>query len=327
MRIISSIMSTDTTNDELARRSLLSLSERSALDAISSLEDLRQRLVVSSSSSTGSLLRSAPATPRYNNESTSRRHRGAVEKKRVPLKQQQQHKLPRKKDKKDQHPQKVNSKAVIPATRSKLSISPEAGPKNHSPPSRPEVARGAWVRSRTGSSSSVAVITSSVPKRTTTPTQATIIQKRRLNNSPRVSNTKAKLPTSSARALPASCPDLPSSGRLPSSNNTRPSSQSPPLRLTPQQQQQQARGTPAPEPRQDISKRDNNNSSSNRISTLSISSGSTKLGEIPRHKWLRPWEPPADDDDDEDASGEESDRHRNRVGFRFWRRFAGRSDN
>lgn len=62
----------------------------------------------------------------------------------------------------------------------------------------------------------------------------------------------------------------------------------------------------------------------NRASMLSTDSGSTKLGEIPRHKWLTPWEPPVESEDNEDSSEEENlnfpPKHRNEVGLKFWRR-------
>uniref|UniRef100_A0A093VGY6 Uncharacterized protein n=1 Tax=Talaromyces marneffei PM1 TaxID=1077442 RepID=A0A093VGY6_TALMA len=61
-----------------------------------------------------------------------------------------------------------------------------------------------------------------------------------------------------------------------------------------------------------------------RISMLSHSSGSTKLGEIPQHKWINPWVPPVEVDEE---SGEEDGHEGNgiedngRAGIRFWRRF------
>ncbi|KAL1967142.1 hypothetical protein VTN77DRAFT_3433 [Rasamsonia byssochlamydoides] len=304
MRIISSIMSNDARNDELARRSLLDLSERSTLDAVNSLEDLCQRLIASSVGSPQSGLSSRHI------ESTSRRNRDAVGK-RVPLKQQQ---IPRKRDK-DKGQQKEDYKKATAAGRSKPSVSPGAGSKNHP---RPEVVRGAWVRSRNGSSSSVTVITSAISRTQERTTSATI-SKRRQRNSLKANNNSAKYPTSGS--LPASSsPDRPSSTALPSNN---PSSQSPP---STHPQQQLPRGTTFPEQGQDIPKSSNNNyNNNNRVSILSIDSGGTKLGEIPRHKWLTPREPPVDSDDENSFEGEGDDdlhtRHRNRVGLRFWRRF------
>lgn len=61
-----------------------------------------------------------------------------------------------------------------------------------------------------------------------------------------------------------------------------------------------------------------------RISMLSHSSGSTKLGEIPQHKWINPWVPPveADEESGEEGGHEGGDNEDSgRTGIRFWRRF------
>lgn len=152
---MSSIMPNDRRNDELARRSLLNLSERSARDVVNSLEDLRQRLMTSSMGSPQSGL-----LPR-DRESISRRHSGAA-KKEAPLRQQQrrrqQQQVPRKRDKdKDKGQPKGSHKDAIAAGRSKPSLSSVAGSDSH--PCQ-DVVRGAWVRTRNGSSSPVTVITS-----------------------------------------------------------------------------------------------------------------------------------------------------------------------
>jgi hypothetical protein len=61
-----------------------------------------------------------------------------------------------------------------------------------------------------------------------------------------------------------------------------------------------------------------------RISMLSHSSGSTKLGEIPQHKWINPWVPPVEVDEEsgeEGGPGGNENEDNNRTGMRFWRRF------
>ncbi|GAM38673.1 hypothetical protein TCE0_033r09586 [Talaromyces pinophilus] len=61
-----------------------------------------------------------------------------------------------------------------------------------------------------------------------------------------------------------------------------------------------------------------------RISMLSHSSGSTKLGEIPQHKWINQWVPPVEIDEEsgEDDAHEGGDNEDSgRTGIRFWRRF------
>lgn len=61
-----------------------------------------------------------------------------------------------------------------------------------------------------------------------------------------------------------------------------------------------------------------------RISMLSHSSGSTKLGEIPQHKWINQWVPPVEVDEEsaEDDGHEAGDNEDSgRTGIRFWRRF------
>lgn len=61
-----------------------------------------------------------------------------------------------------------------------------------------------------------------------------------------------------------------------------------------------------------------------RISMLSHSSGSTKIGEIPQYKWINQWIPPVEVDeesleDDGHEAGDDEDS--GRTGMRFWRRF------
>lgn len=61
-----------------------------------------------------------------------------------------------------------------------------------------------------------------------------------------------------------------------------------------------------------------------RISMLSHGSGSTKLGEIPQHKWINQWIPPieVDEESGEDDGHEGGDNEDSgRTGIRFWRRF------
>jgi hypothetical protein len=64
----------------------------------------------------------------------------------------------------------------------------------------------------------------------------------------------------------------------------------------------------------------------NRLSILSHSSGSTKLGEIPQHKWINPWVPPVEADDEEDDEQQEDERRARGSGLRFWRRFGRNGD-
>lgn len=60
-----------------------------------------------------------------------------------------------------------------------------------------------------------------------------------------------------------------------------------------------------------------------RVSMLSHSSGSTKLGEIPQHRWINQWIPPVEIDEEsgEEDREEVGDNEGNaRTGIRFWRR-------
>ncbi|EED16155.1 hypothetical protein TSTA_012630 [Talaromyces stipitatus ATCC 10500] len=63
-----------------------------------------------------------------------------------------------------------------------------------------------------------------------------------------------------------------------------------------------------------------------RLSMISHSSASTKLGEIPQHKWINAWIPPIEVDDEEDVKNEGDIHDTNggqngRTGVKFWRRF------
>lgn len=61
-----------------------------------------------------------------------------------------------------------------------------------------------------------------------------------------------------------------------------------------------------------------------RISMLSHSSGSTKLGEIPQHKWINQWIPPVEADEESEEEyrpGGGDNEDSGRTGMRFWRRF------
>lgn len=101
--------------------------------------------------------------------------------------------------------------------------------------------------------------------------------------------------------------------------------------MEPMQPMQPMRGNTEQRPEQAAQTDPNVTVPIKRSSMLShSSSGSTKLGEIPQHKWINPWIPPVEVDEEmveeESENADEDEERRTRIGLRFWRRL-GRNNN
>lgn len=276
MRIITSLLSHDR-SEELARRSLLSLSDRSALESVRCLDDLRHRLVASASMG-------LPRDDRLNlhhTAATSRRRRA--------------HEKGEKKKEKGE-PRKARETQMVNG-RGKSAVSAPGKPRvpaqsssntTHTPkPSHNEdTIRDAWIRSKNAST------VTAVPRSPPPP-----YDKRH--------NADSNPPYRTGRTTPAASS---------SPNLTRPSNNA--IRT------EQRRISPVPQRRapSPAALHQSSGKEASRASIRSFDSGTTKLGEIPQHKWIRPWVPPVEDEDGY-SSDEGDNGPRRRVGFRFWRMF------
>lgn len=317
MRIISSCLCTPPNGgtgssrcDKLARQSLLSLSQTSAAEAVSSLQALRERLTLFASSGDPRARISQKAVHgRTRKDELARRPRNQQATRRV-----------------KQQTRKETS--VISAARTKNSNFHASQQRRKTETSKAksvasEPVQGAWVRSKNHSSIYMATITSTKHHQQT-------------------ANLKLRNKHASGKQIDG--PDYSKYARLDMSGTDQAatSSNEPVGYYTADQleshSERQSRSVGDATDKGQVEfpqccniRKDppERSQGHNRISILSISSGSTKLGEIPQHKWAVPWVPPMESTEDDEYLDDElgngiSDARRKNAKTRliFWKRFA-----
>lgn len=296
--------------DELARQSLLSLSQTSAAEAVSSLQALRERLTLSASRGDPRARMSQKAVHgRTRTEEWGRRPRNQQATRRL-------------------NQQTRKETLVISAARRKNNNPPASQQqwRTETPKARPvasEPVQGAWVRSKTHSSIYMATIPS-------------------MKHSQQAASLKPRNKHASGKQIDG--PDYSKYARLDMSGTDQAatSSNEPVGYYTADQlashSEPQSRSVGDATDKGQVEfpqcchiRKDPPAAfqERNRISILSISSGSTKLGEIPQHKWAVPWVPPMEStEDDEDLDDElgngisDARRKNAKTGLMFWKRFA-----
>lgn len=297
--------------DELARQSLLSLSQTSAAEAVSSLQDLRERMILSASVG-DPRARVSPRRKTVPRDSSGRRK--ITDKNDTSSKRSgnQQGKRGEK-----QPPRKQTAGTSAGGSKSTNSHAARLQSKTPKPKARSTVSepvQGAWVRSKNHSS---ICIVSAPP--TKSQQKSSIVK-------PINKHVSAK-PYNGPDYSKYARPDVMSTDRLESSLNVSGynrhlSKSKSEAQLKASSKKEDARELPGAYPISQMLATTPQNH--NRVSIMSFNSGSTKLGEIPQHKWAVPWVPPVENESDEEYDNGTMDARRKkntRTGFVFFRRF------
>jgi len=335
VKIRSIIMSDDSSlRNELARRSLLSLSENSASDAVSCLEELRQRIATSSAG--------VPQFPSSVKVASSRhRRRHGVHRNRVLGEKQQEYHHARC-DKK--HGMKVASEGDNTGKpKGRHMEAKEANKKSSFHKATKQKSIPSPVRATSKDSSvSLATVSGGKFRTKSRPSQPRTAWESHRSQS-RVDSTQHLQPRSVASppgnlSVSSAPPSAFCYTPLTPIMERRHRHQQAAERQLEQQQKeqthnfdeiffQQVKPPEVPETRKN-----------DRFSILSFESGSTKIGEIPQHKWLTPWVVPPPESDPvvaginwDEANVSESDavsqKQKPRTGLKFWKRFGRNSSN
>lgn len=285
MNIISSALSKDRDARERGRRSLLSLSELSTADTLQALDQLNQRL-----SRPPSLLLTYPSTSKQ--QSRHDKHRHAASTPSFRLQDGSDKRAPQRKG--------VRSPETSHGGRSS-SISTSSHASRGNSKTVP-ASRGAWVRSRTDSSISTATTAvSSSPDHS----RASSTHGQRPTLSSRRTNSSSSQGQDSKIQVPA---DMHRNHRRYSSLEYEETQQNIPPPAVPPKIPLTVTRTPST-PRKMTP------------SVFSFMSDSTKLGEIPEHKWITPAAYYQPVDAPFPMPIQEERKEKQKFGARFWRRF------
>jgi hypothetical protein len=271
------------------RRSLFSLSESAAAEAINALDELRQRLVAASTERPPSALLSPRRQPNRNGRSTSRSSVGSKDK---PIHQENQ--------RAGERPGRPKKASSVASRRSSGTSNTSLKRNMYNPPAN----GGAWVRSR--KDSSVTLVTTAVSHRPKKPAQANRSEPVRSSTSKKSHSYLSpppllRLPDGEIDFRQFSRPLLnpatsvvdermnhlssltARSPLIPLAENLQPPRLQPPP---------QSGTTQTPHAASASDSAQDSATTAHRFSIMSFSSDSTKLGEIPPHRWPVPYVPP-----------------------------------
>ena len=333
VQIISFIVSD---NSELARRSLLSLSENSASEAVSSLSELRQRIVASSVR--------IPQSPRSVKVASSHhRRRHGVHRNRV-LGEQQQDNHHVRCDKK--HGMKVASEDDNIGKPKTRHMKAKEANKKHKATKQKSIPGGREPARAISKDSSVSLITVPVSggkyRARSRPSQPGAAweshhSQYRADSTQHLQPRSVAPPPAVSSAPPPAYSYTPLTPIMEHQRRRHQHQQAAEKQLEQQQEEQthnfdeilfqQVKSLEVPE-----------TGKNNRFSILSFESGSTKIGEIPQHRWLTPWVVPPPEGDPvvvgnnwDEINVSESDavsqKRKPRTGLKFWKRFGRNSSN